>query len=330
MKKVTISDVARKAGVSRTTVSYVLNGKGKISSEVVERVRSVMKRTGYKPRARSARPGDGGLPNITAGAVALIFPAVDMARLRASWGGEYVDLILHGCEMKLREHGLKMVVVRMQSDGLPEEAAARNVDGLIAVATSGPDAADQPAVELFGPGRGEVDIVTPDDPRIGVIAAECLLERKCRRVVFANAQAHHVAFAIRKETFTRRLAEAGVDVRAVEVEVGGEGAEPAEDLLLREVLKGRRKPDGVYIPGSDADVLALYTGLLAAGVHPARDLSFVCCLNSGMHLQSLKSAMCIDIRVEDQARMAVDTLLWRLRNRAAPPVRVMVAARMWR
>ncbi len=64
MKRPTQVDVARKAGVSRATVSYVLNGltdgKVPISDETRERVLEAIESMGYVPdaRARALRSGD--------------------------------------------------------------------------------------------------------------------------------------------------------------------------------------------------------------------------------------------------------------------------------
>lgn len=54
MKKVSIKDVAQKAGVSIATVSLVLNGKekeGRVSKEVAERVRRISVEMNYRPNA---------------------------------------------------------------------------------------------------------------------------------------------------------------------------------------------------------------------------------------------------------------------------------------
>ncbi len=55
----TINDVAKKAGVSITTVSYVITGKRFVSDELKERVNRAMKEVGYRPNnlARSLRLG---------------------------------------------------------------------------------------------------------------------------------------------------------------------------------------------------------------------------------------------------------------------------------
>src|ERR1700761_3381561 len=52
MKKVSISDIARKAGVSVSTVSFVMNDKAvkmRISREEIEKVENVAREMGYRP-----------------------------------------------------------------------------------------------------------------------------------------------------------------------------------------------------------------------------------------------------------------------------------------
>ncbi|MEM2367839.1 MAG: LacI family DNA-binding transcriptional regulator [Candidatus Bathyarchaeia archaeon] len=51
MTKVTIRDVAKKAGVSVATVSHVLNGTRKVAPETAARVRRVIEELGYQPNA---------------------------------------------------------------------------------------------------------------------------------------------------------------------------------------------------------------------------------------------------------------------------------------
>ena len=48
-KKVNIKDVAREAGVSIATVSYVINDVNKVNCETRERVKEVIDRLGYQP-----------------------------------------------------------------------------------------------------------------------------------------------------------------------------------------------------------------------------------------------------------------------------------------
>ncbi|MDO8188169.1 LacI family DNA-binding transcriptional regulator [Conexibacter sp. JD483] len=48
-----IRDVARAAGVSRTTVSHALNGKGRVAEETRERILAVAERLGYRPNTNA-------------------------------------------------------------------------------------------------------------------------------------------------------------------------------------------------------------------------------------------------------------------------------------
>lgn len=48
-KKITIDDIARDLGVSKTTVSRAISGKGRIGKETVERVNEYIRKYNYKP-----------------------------------------------------------------------------------------------------------------------------------------------------------------------------------------------------------------------------------------------------------------------------------------
>jgi LacI family transcriptional regulator len=48
-KKISIKDIARLTNTSITTVSFVLNGKGRISKEIIKKVLDVAQKNGYEP-----------------------------------------------------------------------------------------------------------------------------------------------------------------------------------------------------------------------------------------------------------------------------------------
>jgi DNA-binding LacI/PurR family transcriptional regulator len=52
-----IGEIARRAGVSRSTVSYALSGKRPVSAATVQRINDVIAELGYRPNA-SARALD--------------------------------------------------------------------------------------------------------------------------------------------------------------------------------------------------------------------------------------------------------------------------------
>ena len=55
MKKLTVKDIAKKAGVSVTAVSFVLNNKPGVSEETRKRIQDIIKETSFKPSLSSKK-----------------------------------------------------------------------------------------------------------------------------------------------------------------------------------------------------------------------------------------------------------------------------------
>ena len=70
MKKLTINEIAERAGVSKTTVSFYLNGKtNKMSEETKQRIQHIINETGYEPSAaaRAMKAKSSGLIGVILG-----------------------------------------------------------------------------------------------------------------------------------------------------------------------------------------------------------------------------------------------------------------------
>lgn len=80
---VTLDDVARAAGVSRMTVSNVLNGKPIVRESTAQRVRIAAQQVGYQPNlaARALKRGNTGILGLTVADFDLIFPAELLSKL---------------------------------------------------------------------------------------------------------------------------------------------------------------------------------------------------------------------------------------------------------
>ena len=88
-RRPTIRDVAQSLGVSTTTVSDALNGRGRLPEATRERVREVAEALGYSARnsARSLRTG-------RTGRIGLYSPALDEIIEGLAGTGYYVELAL--------------------------------------------------------------------------------------------------------------------------------------------------------------------------------------------------------------------------------------------
>ncbi|MGX1131044.1 DNA-binding LacI/PurR family transcriptional regulator [Streptomyces glaucescens] len=119
---VKITDVARHAGVSPSTVSYALSGKRPISEETRRRVHASIRALGYRPHAGARALADG-----ESNVVALVLP------LRA---GVHVPVAMRfavSVVTTARAYGHDVLVVTREEgeDGLRRVAGTALVDGLI-------------------------------------------------------------------------------------------------------------------------------------------------------------------------------------------------------
>jgi DNA-binding LacI/PurR family transcriptional regulator len=104
VSRVTSQDVARRAGVSQSTVSLVFSGKaqGRISAATVANVERAAAELGYRPNvaARTLRTG-------RSAAVGLVVPDVT---------NPFFGRLLRGAQSEARRHGLTVVLVDAAND----------------------------------------------------------------------------------------------------------------------------------------------------------------------------------------------------------------------
>lgn len=116
-RPITLLDVARAAGVSKTTVSDALSGRGRLPAATRERVSAVARELGYVAN-RSARNLRGG----RTGAIGLYFPA------RTIGLEYYMDLAMGAAEEALA-HDLALTLVPPQRD--PGRTPPLHIDGAV-------------------------------------------------------------------------------------------------------------------------------------------------------------------------------------------------------
>ncbi len=132
----TIKDVARAAGVSSATVSYVMNNLNKVTPEVDDLVRRVARELGYN-RNRAAHALKTGRHNVIGcimpSLLSPVFPEIAQAvQQRAEEHGFATFVIDTGRQSRQRERETLRVL------------AEHGVDGAVAILGSRPDIADPP------------------------------------------------------------------------------------------------------------------------------------------------------------------------------------------
>ena len=148
----TIDDVARAAGVSTSTVSYVLSGRRPISPETRARVEASITELGYRPNA-----GARALASRRSKILALVAP------LRSDNGVPVIMHFVAGIATAARsyDHDVLLVTQDEGPTGLARVSEGAMVDGLIVMDV---EADDQRVPVLRKLGRPSVLIGLPDAP----------------------------------------------------------------------------------------------------------------------------------------------------------------------
>ncbi|MFF7493378.1 LacI family DNA-binding transcriptional regulator [Streptomyces rubiginosohelvolus] len=256
----TLEDVARAAGVSRATVSRVVNGVRNVDPVIQEAVRRAVSVTGYTPN-RAARS----LVTRRADAIALV---VSGAGVEPEAAGESEDTtasgdgssftaqvfadpffgrVVTGVVNYLRPRGMHPVLMFAESSRAREDVVAYlrqgRADGALVVSTHAEDPlpaliaeAGLAAVLFARPARpvpvSYVDLAHQDGARL---AAEHLLGRGCRRIATISGPLDVPAGQARLTGFRDTMARHGHPyIPIVEGQFTQESGEAAMERLLAE------------------------------------------------------------------------------------------------
>ncbi|GLY24520.1 LacI family DNA-binding transcriptional regulator [Micromonospora sp. NBRC 101691] len=275
MKRPTIADVARRAGVSKGAVSYALNGQPGVSDATRRRILAIAEEIGFSPSS-AARA----LSGATAAAVGLA-----LCRPARILGIEpfFMELI-SGVEAELsaRSYALTLQVVADQDAEIAVYRrwwAERRVDGVLVCDLRVNDRRVPvleelrlPAVVIGGPGHtGTLPSVWCDDAAALVEAVEYLVALGHRRIARVGGLPDLLHTRNRTEAFERVCRELGlVDAVTVPSDYTGEEGSRA----TRRLLSSPGRPTAVIY---DNDVMAV-AGLAVAqemGLAVPGDLSIV-------------------------------------------------------
>ncbi|MFI6760726.1 LacI family DNA-binding transcriptional regulator [Micromonospora sp. NPDC050417] len=275
MKRPTIADIARQAGVSKGAVSYALNGQPGVSESTRQRILAIAREIGFNPNS-AARA----LSGATANAVGLA-----LCRPARTLGVEpfFMELI-SGVEAELsaRSYALTLQIV---ADPQTEIGVyrrwwgERRIDGVflcdLRVDDERVPALEEmslPTVVIGGPGHtGRLASVWADDETPLVETVEYLVALGHRRITRIGGLPGLLHTEIRTEAFTEVCRRLGLDqTRTVPSDyTGEEGAR-----VTRRLLSSAERPTALVY---DNDVMAI-AGLAVAqemGLSVPADLSIV-------------------------------------------------------
>jgi len=322
--KVTISDVARLAGVSTATVSHTINNTRYVSGETREKVYRAIERLGYTPdaSARSFRTGK-------KKTIGFIVPDIS---------NRFFGTIIESAEICLAAKGYHLIIANTKEDMDREETNLRLltaglVDGLLVASTMD----DFARLDALIPAGFPVVLVdrtfeNKKYPSISVSSFQPIYRSVCRLAAQGKRRIGIIGGLPRLSTTKERIAAyraAVADCGLIQNEAlirYGDSMENSAPRCLDELLE--QNCDAILVcQGLMASVTIAY--LRKKGIRPRRDLEVVSFVDYDTRAYEFYYDQVDRIiqPVEELGRTAGEQILLRIENPDAPVVeRVLTSA----
>lgn len=317
MSRVTLLDVARHTGVSRATVSLVLNDSPLVNDKTAERVRKAMSDMGYvKNRAAAS------LRTQRSDAIGVV-----LTQMTNPYFAEFAA----GLQDVLTESGTVPLLTVSNEDAalqrrLIQSLVERNVDGIVLVPAHGttvdnlPDLIGTPLVLMARklPGA-DVDYVGAQNRDGGYAAAEHLHSHGCRTIAFVGGFADSSARAERAGGVEAFLSDHGSPFEA-SLLVACDPLRPQAREAALQLLSDRPDVDGI-VCFSDVVAFGVLDAVADRGLRAGSDvrvIGFDDVHDAGLNRPSLSS---VAVPARDSGRRAAALVLERAAGSTAPTVR---------
>lgn len=262
--RITMKDIALKAGVSQSTVSFVLNGQEnmRISEETRKRVTDAVAELGYRPRGAGRPPKDAGVR-----VIGLMLDEIATSPFAA--------ISIEGVQETAWKENVVVEVVMTGGDKEYEASvlrkwAADRVEGVVygSILTrevTPPDTLAKHRAVLLNcyEAQGRIPSVVPAERRGGEAATRVLIEAGHRKIAFITGENWMEASDQRLEGYERALRQANIPVDPNLIVEGNFLPSGGRSATLR-LLDGPVRPDAIFC-ANDLMAVGCYEALKERG-----------------------------------------------------------------
>ena len=278
MKRVSIKDVAREAGVSTTTVSYVLNQTATqtISPETTQRVWDAVRTLNYVPNLNARS-----LTSRRTNLIGVVIPQTEPGK-EFMFSNPFYGELLSAIEFTARENGYHLLLSGPEPDqSYVHIARNRSVDGVIIVGSYPSQSLSElhqlsvPVVLVDTYVKDPVfHTIGIDDREGGLLATRYLIARGHRNIAFVSGSVSDQGVIQKRFLgYLDALHQAGLPFTEQHLYLGTVSFEFAQSVPLEMERRGNRETAAF----ATADILGmgLVKGLRRLGRHVPQDLSIV-------------------------------------------------------
>lgn len=318
MKRISIKDVAKEAGVSTSTVSYVLNSTPTetISEETSKRVMAAVQKLGYVPNL-NARSLSSSRSNL----IGVLIPQTEPGKEFMFSNPFYGDL-LSSIEYTARQHGYHLLLSGTKEDqNYLNIAQNRGLDGIIIVGTYPGENLN--ALKKLGVPIVLVDSYVNDDDfhTLGIedkegarIATRYLIEKGHRKIAFISGSIRENGVNMKRyQGYCDALKEAGLTLDEQDIYSGTVDYEYGLTAVQQYIDRGK-KQSAAFIT-ADVISMGVIKGLKQNNIRVPDDLSIVSFDDVYLAEMSYPSLTTIHQDIDEKGRQAVQLVLEAARSK---------------
>lgn len=324
---VSIEDVAKRADVSISTVSRVVNRRSIVNEKTRKRVEQAIRELGYRPNLFAR-----GLMLKRSNILALVLPDLH---------GEFYSEIIRGANQRARDLGYELMIssVHANEDGNSVLAAVTGhslVDG-VAVMISEVDAKTRnklkgvkiPLVVMDGDVEGVKHDSVVIDQRQGAVAMfkHLIYGRNSRRIVFVGGLPTNFDTIERLAAFRDMMQEAKLPIAPSDILHLDYNYQTAYELGTKKVRQWARTQSSVFA-ANDEMAAGIIDAAIESGISVPEELPVVGFDDTRIAQMTRPRLTTVRVPMSNMGASAVELLCQRLDDSKRPPIKITLQSEL--
>lgn len=327
---VTILDVAREAGVSKSTVSLVINNSNSIKLETQYKVKQAIEKLGYTPNLAARE-----LTTSRTHTLGLVFMTSNQQQKPYGFSSVCETLLYdtsNGIYSGLKSTDYTLLVERFSDTGnsdIPDLVKSGRLDGVFLIgglfSSHFVETLQKHKIPLVIIGRQYegYDSISVDTEAVGYMGAKYLLEQGHKKIAFVNGPLNSQNSQQKLKGIQRALSELDLDPSIVETIHTGYSGQNGYDGL-KQLWEDGYRPDAVF-GASDGITSGILRFLYDSAIRVPDDMSVLGYEDSILSEYSSPAITVIDAHKEIMGKEACSVLINRIKKPRSKVVNLNIA-----